>query len=295
MGTVDMELLSTLKGQLCVALGFTLFRSIFIEIARRRLQKWVNGASWWSRALPNQILVMRNFGYEEGSVSEDMALYGYVWVITMCITHVVSALLMLPVVVYGWSEAEETGRLCFFLGTLSEVGFDIYDFTKLVLLTFVPGPFPFLGPPSPCIKPFLLLGVFHHCTVLGMTIPMNLYYPSMAPYHRAAFALLFSAGVCYLTGQYKFTLDGKTSDGLQSIKRIVSIQFVMNWLARVIVWFPCVYDLLAAFHSAGDVGFFRGASLGSLGMSLYNVAVVMDATQAFVKWQRKSIPADSKK
>jgi len=222
-----------------------------------------------------------------------MAVYGFVWIITMCITHVVSASLMFPVIVFGWDTAGETGQLCFLVGTLSEVGFDIFDFSKVVLLTFCPGPFPFLGPPNP-IKTFILIGVLHHCTVLGMTIPMNLHYPSMAAYHWAAFSLLFSAGVCYLSGQYKFTLDAKTEGGLVTIKKIMTVQFIMNWVSRVLIWFPCVYAALSAFKAADDVGFFRGACAGVTGMSLYNLAVVVDATLAFLKWQGKSLPSSDK-
>lgn len=229
----------------------------------------------------------RDGRHAKGEVTEENAVFGFVWVITMCITHVISATLMLPVVVFGWEAAGETGQVWFLLGTLSEVGFDIYDLSKATLLTFCPAPFPFLGPKNP-IKCFILLGVFHHCTVLGMTIPLNVHYPTMVAYHRIAFALLFSAGVCYLSGQYKFTLDGRKADDLRTIKQIMTVQLCMNWVARFFMWFPCVYSTLSTFYEAGDMGFFRGACAGALGMSLYNILVVLDATAAFVKWWGKS-------
>jgi len=279
--------LQTLRGEVAVAMLFAIFWSVFVEVARRRLAVWVRGARWWPQALPSQISVMVNFGFPKGKVTEDMAIYGFVWIITMCITHVVSASLMVPVVALGWEGAGETGRLCFLLGSLSEVGFDIYDGSKLLLLTFAPESVPLLGPAQP-VKTFILIGIFHHTTVLGMTIPMNLHYPGLAAYHRVAFGLLFSAGVCYLAGQYKFTLDGKTGRGLAAIKRIMALQFVMNWLARVVVWFPSVVAGLSTFYASGDTAFFCGGLLGVLGMSLYNLLVVLDATAAFLKWWGKS-------
>jgi len=282
------ERLQTLEGELAVAFGFAAFWCVFVEVARRKLADVVRSAPWWPSALPSQVSVMVNFGFPKGKVTEDVAVYGFVWIITMCITHVVSASMMVPVVALGWAGAGATGQLCFLLGTLSEVGFDIYDWTKLFLLTFARHPLPCLGPRHP-LKTFVLIGLFHHTTVLGMTIPMNLHYPSLAAYHRVAFSLLFSAGVCFLVGQYKFTIDGRTERGLACIKKIMAVQFVMNWLARVVVWFPSIVSGLATFRSGNDTAFFYGGLAGVVGMSLYNVVVVMDATQASLKWWRKSV------
>jgi len=224
-----------------------------------------------------------NFGYPKGATTEDMAVYGFCWIVTMCITHIVSAVLMLPVVALGWDGAGALGQLLFFLGSLSEVGFDIYDWTKTFLLTFFPSSVPELGPPGP-VKAFVLICILHHSTVLGMTIPMNLSYPWFAAYHQIAFSLLVSAGVCFLAGQYKFTLDAKLPGDLASIKRIMFLQFVVNWSTRIFMWFPAVFATLQMLHSSGDPAIFIGGCLGALGMSLYNVVIAVDATQAFLKW-----------
>jgi len=175
------------------------------------------------------------------------------------------------------------GQLLFFLGSLSEVGFEIYDWTKTFLLTFFPSSVPQLGPPGP-VKAFVLICILHHSTVLGMTIPMNLSYPWLASYHQIAFSLLVSAGVCFLAGQYKFTLDAKLQGDLASIKRIMLLQFFVNWTTRIFMWFPAVYATLRMLHSKGDLAFIIGACLGAVGMSLYNVIIALDATQAFLKW-----------
>jgi len=96
--------------------------------------------------------------------------------------------------------------------------------------------------------------------------------------------LLVSAGVCYIAGQYKFTLDAKTTSGLATIKRIMMVQFVFNWLSRVGIWFPAVFMTLKTMYDKGDMLYFTAGVVGGLGMSLYNLLVVADATVALFKW-----------
>jgi len=273
----------TLLGQGVIAFVFALFWTVFIEAVRGPIGDRVRKAEWWPRALPNQINIMVNFGYPKDETTEDHAVYGFVWIITMCITHIVSASLMVPVIIYGWSAAGAVGQLLFFLGTLSEVGFDVYDWSKTFLLTFAHSSFPNLGPPGP-VKAFILICILHHSTVLGLTFPMNLKYPSMTAYHWVAFSLLVSAGICYIAGQYKFTLDAKTRSGLATIKKIMILQFVFNWLSRVGIWFPAVFTVLQNLYGKGDMLYFAAGLVGGLGMSLYNLLVVADATMALLKW-----------
>jgi len=273
----------TLLGQGVIAFSFAVFWTVFIEAVRGPIGDMVRKAEWWPRALPNQINIMVNFGYPKGETTEDHAVYGFVWIITMCITHIFSASLMLPVMVYGWDEAGDAGQVLFFLGTLSEVGFDVYDWSKTFILTFAHSSFPDLGPPGP-VKTFILICILHHSTVLGLTFPMNLKYPSTTAYHWVAFSLLVSAGVCYIAGQYKFTLDAKTASGLATIKRIMIVQFVFNWLSRVGVWFPAVFMTLNTLYGKGDMLYFAAGTVGGVGMSLYNLLVVADATMALLKW-----------
>jgi len=275
--------IQTLLGQGVVAFAFALFWTVFIEAVCGPIGDRVRKAEWWPRALPNQINIMVNLGYPKDKTTEDHAVYGFVRIITMCITHMVSASLMVPVIIYGWSAAGAVGQLLFFLGTLSEVGFHVYDWSKTFLLTFAHSSFPNLGPPGP-VKAFILICILHHSTVLGLTFPMNLKYPSMTAYHWVAFSLLVSAGICYIAGQYKFTLDAKTRSGLATIKKIMILQFVFNWLSRVGIWFPAVFVVLQNLYGKGDMLYFAAGLVGGLGMSLYNLLVVADATMALLKW-----------
>jgi len=283
MTALLVEPIQTLLGQGVIAFAFALFWTVFIEAVRGPIGDRVRKAEWWPRALPNQINIMVNFGYPKDETTEDHAVYGFVWIITMYITHIVSASLMVPVIIYGWSAAGAVGQLLFFLGTLSEVGFDVYDWSKTFLLTFAHSSFPNLGPPGP-VKAFILICILHHSTVLGLTFPMNLKYPSMTAYHWVAFSLLVSAGICYIAGQYKFTLDAKTRSGLATIKKIMILQFVFNWLSRVGIWFPAVFVVLQNLYGKGDMLYFAAGLVGGLGMSLYNLLVVADATTALLKW-----------
>jgi len=89
----------------------------------------------------------KNFGYPEDT-TEEMAVKGYNWVLTMRITHLVSASLMVPVVFFGWQIVGESTRVLFIIGTLSEVAFGVYDWLKTFLLTFCHSAFKKWGPPS---------------------------------------------------------------------------------------------------------------------------------------------------
>eukprot|EP00932_Pfiesteria_piscicida_P007384 SRR837773.17456.p2 GENE.SRR837773.17456~~SRR837773.17456.p2 ORF type:complete len:271 (+),score=95.41 SRR837773.17456:48-860(+) len=253
-------------GQAAVAVAFAGFWAALIEYIRWPMHRRVLSAAWWPRALPAQLNIMANFGYDRDATTADMAAHGFVWVLTMCLTHVVSAALMAPVVALGWDAAGALGRLLFFVGTLSEVGFDVYDTIKSFLLTFFQHAVPQLGPAAP-LKPFILICVLHHSTVLAMAVPMNLYYPDLAAYHQMAFSLLVSAGVCYLAGQYKFTLDAKCPSDLLLIKMIMVLQFAVNWLTRVFMWFPAVYSTLLLLWQ-GQPWLLRGRRLRRAGHEL---------------------------
>lgn len=231
---------------------------------------------------------MANFGYEKEEITERMAIETFTWVITMCITHLTSASLMIPVIARGWAKAGPTGQLLFTLGTLAEVGFDLYDGPKLFCLSFLSKRFEWLGAPIPKLT-WALVGGLHHSTVVSLAIPMNLKYSHMPSYHYIAFSLLFSAGVCYTSGHYKFTVDAKTPHGLATCKAIVLLQFVMNYLSRLFIYFPSAFYALKAFHANNDLAYLRGGAFGMLGMGLYNLAVLGDATAIASKWLGKSL------
>jgi len=118
---------------------------------------------------------------------------------------------------------------------------------------------------------------------------MNMKYASMPEYHWVAFSLLVSAGICYLSSQYKFTLDANTPKGLRTCQVMVFVQLALNWLTRVVIWFPSAYGALHSFYQLGGWSYFCGGCFGMLGISLYNIVVVMDARSAAKKCFSKTL------
>jgi len=118
---------------------------------------------------------------------------------------------------------------------------------------------------------------------------MNMKYIHLPPYHYIGFSLLASAGICYTSGHYKFTVDAKTPEGLATCKKIVMLQFAMNWLSRAFIYFPASFYALKAFRAKNDKPFLYGGAVGMVLMGLYNLAVLGDATATAQKWLGKSV------
>jgi len=82
----------------------------------------------------------------------------------------------------------------------------------------------------------------------------------------------------------QFTLDASTPQGLRTCKVIFFVQLALTWLVRVDIWFPAVYGALHSSYQLGDWGYFCGGCFGMMGMSLYNIVIVVDASSAAKKW-----------
>lgn len=282
------KVLGSFVGQVSIAACLAGSWCVLIESLNPQLRKWVKSQAWWPRALSNQKALMANFGYPKDDITERQAVESFTWVITMCMAHLTSATLMLPVIVRGWLGAGSSGQLMFTLGTLAEVGFDMYDGPKLFCLSFLKDRFEWLGASVPKLS-FVLVGGLHHSTVISMVIPMNLKYSHLPQYHWMAFSLLGSAGICYISGHYKFTVDAKTPEGLAICKRIVLLQVIMNFASRLCIYFPAAIYLLKQFRANGDHAYLYGGAVGSLGMGFYNIAVLGDAAATGTKWLGKTL------
>lgn len=102
---------------------------------------------------------------------------------------------MLPVLLSGWDEASDTVKSLFIMGTLSDVGFDIYDAVKSTIRTFTKH-----SDPLP-IDWWIIIVAMHHTLALSLAFPMNLNYVHRWEYHQTAFSLLMAAAVCYGLGE----------------------------------------------------------------------------------------------
>ena len=86
---------------------------------------------------------------------------------------------MIPVVIYGWDQSSELVKVCFILGTLGDVGFDIYDAISTSLRTFSK------NHPSPTpIEFWFILVCMHHTTALLLVLPLNMFYVHRSEYHQ---------------------------------------------------------------------------------------------------------------
>lgn len=174
------------------------------------------------------------------------------------------------------------------LGTMSDVGFSIYDTVDSFIRTFLDSKFG--RAPLPVVF-FVVKCILHHTTALALVIPLNLRYPDRWEYHLLAFSLLMAASVCYLAGCYKFTLDvnGNRVDFFK-YKLIVLFQLGVILYTRVYLWFPTSLSLRAYIRDKNDTSFVYGCTVMVTIFSAFNLILVADAVKAAVKWLPRSFP-----
>ncbi|CAE7516612.1 unnamed protein product [Symbiodinium microadriaticum] len=265
----------------------TTFQSSFIELLKRRLISWVDKQPWRSRMIPPQRTMMHNFGYSESTTSDERVVvdcYCFLIAICICSHHLVVSLALTPVALLGWDSAGAVGQFLFYAGAVGDVAYSAYDTVQTTLRTFCPVSFKDLGVQLPK-KYFIVIVCLHHTLSMLLTVPMTLYYPKMRALHILMWSMLSSAGVGYLLGCYKFTLDTQDSrrDFLQ-FKAIVLVQLLMIWLVRGYVWLTQATAAMMAFYRLGDTLFLLLGSVGFVMMMLFNLLMVIDSTAAAVKW-----------
>ncbi|CAE7796708.1 unnamed protein product [Symbiodinium sp. CCMP2592] len=257
----------------------------FIELLKRQLISWVDKQPWRSRMIPLQRGMMHNFGYSESATSDEKVVVDcYCFLIAICSHHLVVSLALTPVAVLGWDSAGSAGQFLFYAGAVSDVAYSAYDSVQTTLRTFLPVSFKCLGVQLPT-KYFIVIVCLHHTLSMLLTVPMILYYPAMRALHVLMWSMLSAAGVGYLLGCYKFTLDTQDSrhEFLQ-YKAIVLVQFLMIWLVRGYVWLGQATSAMMVFYRLGDTSFLFLGSAGFVLMTLFNVLMVIDSTTAAVKW-----------
>jgi len=200
--------------------------------------------------------------------------------------------MMLPVVLQGWADAQLTGQALFVAGALMDVAYDVYDEFKMFTITFLfesIGKKLFGGERGPT-QFFIVLGVLHHPLAMTMVCPLVMYYPHLAAFHIIAVSLLLAAGICFLTGSYKFTLDMTRVSQWYQFKAIVVLQAVTIFFTRGYIWTYYLYVALSTFWADGSMKFFYGGCVAGTLMSLFNLVMLADAAGAALKWLPKSMP-----
>jgi hypothetical protein len=154
---------------------------------------------------------------------------------------------MIPAVYYGWDESSEFTRSLFVLGTLSDLGFDIYDAVMIFIRTFRnnhANPMPF--------DVWVAIVAMHHSLALSFSLPMNWKYIHLPAYQQSVMSLLMAGSICYAAGNYKFTLVVKRAISFYQYKTIVLLQLITIRYTRVYLRFPAIWSILNHFNAEGD-------------------------------------------
>lgn len=291
--SLEYDQLSTFPVMFATAIAMAVGWGIIIDLAKKSIADFLSEADWWHNfALTPTKSMMANFGYPRQStdkfpdgISEPMARDYYSFIVTIVTQHLLTALPMLPVLIYGWNDSDDIYKSLFLLGTLSDVGFDVYDCASCTLRCFQ------AGHPSPLpIETWFIVCIMHHTTALALVIPMNLKYPHRYEYHQTAVSLLMAAAICYGAGCYKFAIDiGKKSNFIL-YKLVVLFQLGIILYSRVYLWFPAARSFRSHLKEEGDTAFFFGASVMITIFSLFNLLLVIDGVKAVVKCIPKKFP-----
>jgi len=282
------------------ALAFAAFWTVTIEAAVKFFKPRVAACSWWPAAVPVQRKLLENFGFSDKplppffpeGLDADFCCEGYCYVLVFVVSHTLCALPMVPCVFLGWDECGAVGRTAFVLGVLGDVGFDIYDWAKTTFRVWAPHTFVRLTGQRPYPTPYwVIMCVLHHPLALALAMPMNAHYVHLPAYHRIAFALLAAAAVCFGVGQWKMSLDISTRAGFHKFRAAVIVSFLTIGYTRVYTWGTEGLAALAHFSAAGDTTFHRAGLLGFVMMSIFNVALLNDASAALLKYALKAAPA----
>jgi len=288
---LEYDQLSTLPVMCATAVGLAIVWGIIFEISKKRIHDSLPNTAWWHRAVKPTKSMMANFGYPKqatdkfpNGITDSMARDFYAFLVMICGQHFVSASAMVPVLVYGWEESSDTAKSLFILGTLSDLGFDIYDAMSSSIRTFSnhPDPLP--------LDFWIVIVALHHTTALSLVLPMNLNYVHRFEFHQTTVSLLMAASLCYAAGCYKFSLDIGKKKGFLLYKFIVLLQLGIIFYTRVYLWFPAVISFRAHLKEQNDTAFFYGASVMMSIFSLFNLILVADGFKAAIKCIPKKFP-----
>ena len=242
--------------------------------------------------------VMKNFGYPSQptdrfpkAITEGMARDFFAFLCGICSQHFVTAALMVPVLWIGWDESSDAVKSLFILGTLSDVGFDVYDAIQTSLRTFTN----FGGPEAAIpIDTWVVVVAMHHTMAMSLCIPMNLSYPHRYEYHQTAVSLLMAASICYAAGCWKFTLNFEKRRDFILYKAVVILQLVTILYTRFYLWFPTMLSFRAHLVEQKETTFLYGATFMLVIFTLFNLILVADAVKAAVKYLPKPFPKTKK-
>ena len=284
----------SMGSQLAWGVGFCVFWAVVIELWLKLNVPWLAKQPFWKGGAQDvQRKLLNNFGFPseptppkfpEG-LTEAFVTESWSAALVYSFTHAACVAPCVPVAIYGWEAVSAEWRTAFVLGALGDLGFTLYDELKTTWRALCWQSFQKMTGQAPVTMGFwVIMCVLHHPMSLCILFAMNANYVWLPAYHRIVFSLLFAAAICVGLGQYKMTLDIKTRVGLLKFKVSVVIPFFLMLWARGYVWATEAYSALKFFHDVGDDAFFYGALPLSLLMTLFNLVLIVDVTQSFVKY-----------
>jgi len=231
--------------------------------------------------------LMLNFGYAEDTITPEGVLETWSFILVASTHHTFCGLFTLPVLFFGWQGAGAGGQFGFFFGVLLDLGFDLYDFVRVTILTVCPSL-------CPCMTqapwPFWFMTVIHHSLSILLLLPLLRTYYEAWQFSWLVTALLLAAGIATFTGAYKFTLNTNEPGDFKRYKAVVVLQFVVIWVTRCLMWFPVSISFLMFLNEKGDtVVFWVGCVAVGL-FSIFNLAMLNDCTLAAIKWLPRPVP-----
>lgn len=174
-------------------------------------------------------------------------------------------------------------------GGLCEVGWEISDTLQRIYQRTCG------GEEGRAKNPAALLAMFfmHHSCAQSMVLPLNIFYPENPYYHEGIFLLQGAAIGAFALQQYGFTLDVTTAAGLRQMKMTSGACLgIMTW-GRVIRYGYVWWKLISQFMKDRNSFVLKLAVPPVVMLSLFNVALMADCIQKFVKFSRKSITVDT--
>ena len=275
------------RGVMCViGLVMAVFWAVVLEMMKKKIIDTLPSRVWWSRTVAPLNSMMVNFGFPKeptvefpNGITDLMSRDSFAFQVTICVQHIISALVMVPVLMRGWEGSSDLYKSMFLLGTLSDLGFDIYDATQTTFRAFVPN-----HPNALPVKFFIVVVLLHHSMAFSLLVPMNLYYLHRFEYHQTAVSLLMAAALCTFAGLWKFTLDiTKNRIDFFLYKCTVLFQLGVILYTRVYLWFAATSSFRSHLKDQHDMAFWYAACIVTTIFSLFNVLLVVDGLTAALK------------
>ncbi len=281
----DTSTLWAWAGALAVVSG------LFYIIVQPMVERWGLRQKWWPRALELQRHVSIAMGTP--NPDDEHCLRAWAGGILALMFHGTCGSLMLPVVIYGW-EASETHQDLFLLGSLLDLGWDLYSQIQVYVATFhgdVADRWGWARCPRG-IFPFI---VMHHMLAYIIVVPMDNKYVHLEDYHQVCLSLLGAAACAMACNAVKMTLDVTRRGELVIFKALLTIESGIMLYTRGFHWFRSCYRILCEFRANGDNAFIYVGCVAATFMSLFNLMILPHIVGACLKWlpRKASDPVDT--